>query len=76
MHMTDTMDIQDSTNMQTSGKDNLTEDLQAIITGNAPDLEDRDANLLLENLIRYIVNRDHKVLEHGIKVGRQNGNDR
>jgi len=61
---------------QTSTEDNLTEDLRAILEDDA-NLSDHplefgcmDTDKLLEQLVIYIVHRDHKILEHGIKVGK------
>jgi hypothetical protein len=62
-----------------STEDNLTKDLLAIINNwLKPFAEGGNARVgdLTEKLTIYIVNRDGKVLEHGIKVGRDqvNGN--
>ena len=53
-------------------KDNLEADLRDLISksrinGRVGQQRERE---LLENLIIFIVNRDGKVLEHGIKVGK------
>lgn len=58
-------------------EDNLTEDLLEIIhEWLQPFAEGRNSkvSVLIEKLTIYIVHRDHKVLEHGIKVGKESKN--
>ena len=58
-------------------EDNLTEDLKEIlsddnnISSDGLDFGCLDTDKLLEQLVIYIVYRDHKVLQHGIKVGKE-----
>lgn len=54
-------------------KDNLEKDLRELISKSRINgrVGAHRENDLLENLIIFIVNRDGKVLEHGIKVGKE-----
>ena len=51
--------------------DKLPEDLTAIMDDCILLTGVVDEKRLLEKLIIYIVHRDHKVLEHGIKLGKE-----
>lgn len=53
-------------------KDNLEQDLRDLISKSRINgrVGQHRENDLLQNLIIFIVNRDGKVLEHGIKVGK------
>lgn len=57
-------------------KDNLEKDLRDLIAKSRINgrVGSHRENELLENLIIFIVNRDGKVLEHGIKVGKDQSN--
>lgn len=58
-------------------EDNLTEDLLKIINEwLRPFAEGGNARVgdLMEKLTIYIVNRDHKVLQHGINLGKEQAN--
>lgn len=50
--------------------DTLTEDLEAIINENKDWKMDINEEKLMEKLTIYIVNRDGKILTHGIQVGK------
>lgn len=54
--------------------DKLPEDLRKIIEESRNMGFDIDDNVLLEKLVIYIVHRDHKVFEHGIKQGKESAN--
>lgn len=57
---------------ETPIKDDLTKDLRDLISKSRINgrVGQHRENQLLENLVIFIVNRDGKVLEHGIKVGK------
>jgi hypothetical protein len=57
-------------------KDNLIKELQDLISKSRINgrVGQHREQVLMENLIIFIVNRDHKVLEHGIKVGKDQKN--
>lgn len=61
---------------QSPAEDNLTVDIKEIIASSRVNnrVGIHTETKLLEKLIIYIVNRDGKILEHGIKVGKESKN--
>jgi len=51
--------------------DNLPKDLSKIIKESRDQANEVDENALLQQLVMYIVARDHKVFDHAYKLGKE-----
>lgn len=55
-------------------QDNVPKDLETLFENSRTPFMNIDEEKLMQSLVIYIVNRDHKILNHGIELGKKNEN--